>query len=49
LRGRVARALASKLTIAARIDYYAKEDRSRELKQELNKKIKAVLRPKARS
>jgi nucleolar protein 56 len=49
LRGRVARALASKLTIAARIDYYAKEDRSRELKQELNKKIKAILHPKARS
>jgi nucleolar protein 56 len=47
LRGKIARALASKLAIAVRIDYYTKEDRSAELKKDLERKLKAI-RAKAR-
>lgn len=42
LRGRIARALASKLTIAARIDYYTKEDRSAKLKADLEQKLRSI-------
>ncbi len=42
-QGKIARLLASKLSIAARIDYYSKEDKSREMKIELEKKVKQLL------
>ncbi len=42
-RGKVARILAAKLAVAARIDYYSKEDKGKELKKELEEKIKEAL------
>jgi len=42
-RGKVARALASKLSMAAKIDFYSKEDRSEKLKKELEERIKEIL------
>jgi nucleolar protein 56 len=42
-RGKVARVLASKLCIAARIDYYGKVDRSQEMKKDLETKIKQIM------
>jgi len=42
LRGKIARALASKLSIAAKIDYYSKEFRGEELKKDLDEKIKQI-------
>ena len=42
MRGKVARALASKLSIAAKIDYYTKKLKP-ELKEELEKRIKEIL------
>ncbi|MDI6807278.1 MAG: hypothetical protein QMD14_05770 [Candidatus Aenigmarchaeota archaeon] len=42
-KGRVARAVASKLSIAARIDYYSKKYRADELKKELMDKVKEIL------
>lgn len=44
LRGKVARLLASKLSIAAKMDYYSKEYRGVKLKQELQEKVKALAR-----
>lgn len=41
-RGKIARALASKIAIAARIDYFSKEDKSDELKSELEKRVNEV-------
>lgn len=41
-RGKVARILASKLSIAVKIDYYGKEDRSKELKKDLEERIKKI-------
>jgi len=46
LRGKIARALASKLSIAAKIDYYSKEFRGEELKKDLEKKIREILEKK---
>lgn len=46
LRGKIARALASKLSIAAKIDYYSKEYRGEELKKDLEKKIREILEKK---
>lgn len=45
-RGKVARVLASKLSMAAKIDYYSKEDRSEKLKKELEERIKEILSKK---
>lgn len=42
-QGKIARLLASKLSIAAKIDYYSKEYRGNQLKQELQEKIKEIL------
>ncbi|MEM5798171.1 MAG: NOP5/NOP56 family protein [Candidatus Aenigmatarchaeota archaeon] len=41
-RGKVARLLAAKLSLAARIDYFSKEDRSAELKKDLEEEIKKL-------
>jgi nucleolar protein 56 len=43
LKGKVARSIASKLSIAAKIDFYSKEDKSKEMKKELQEKIKEIL------
>lgn len=43
LKGRVARTLASKLSIAVKIDYYSKEYRGDKLKKDLEKRIKEIL------
>jgi len=45
-RGRIARILASKMSIAVKIDYYGSEDKSEELKKELDKRIKKALEDK---
>lgn len=42
-RGKIARLLASKCTIAARMDFYSKEDRSKELLKDYEEKKKEVL------
>ncbi len=39
LRGKIARLLASKLTLAIRYDFYSKDDHGKDLKQMLEKKI----------
>jgi len=41
-KGKAARLLASKLSIAAKIDYYRKEDRSTELKKQLEQEMKEL-------
>lgn len=46
LKGRVARVLASKLSIAAKMDYYSKENKSEQLKKDLNERIKGILNTK---
>jgi nucleolar protein 56 len=46
LRGKVARVLASKLSLAAKIDYFSKQDRSRKMKKELETEVKRVLERK---
>ncbi|MEM7825596.1 MAG: hypothetical protein QW412_01915 [Candidatus Aenigmatarchaeota archaeon] len=43
-KGKVARLIASKLSIAAKVDFYSKEDRSQKLKKELEEKLKEVLK-----
>jgi len=43
-RGKIARLLAAKLAMAARMDYYTKEDKGEELKKELEEKIKETLK-----
>lgn len=42
LRGKVARAFANKIVIAARIDYFGDEDKSEKLKSQLEKRIKEI-------
>lgn len=42
-RGKVARALASKLSMAVKIDYYSKEYKGEKLKKDLEEKIKKIL------
>ena len=44
LRGKVARILASKISIAARMDFFSREDKSKQLKEELEKEVKRVLK-----
>lgn len=41
-RGKIARALASKISIAARVDFYSKEDRGDELKRSLEKRVEEI-------
>jgi len=45
-RGKIARLLASKLAVAARMDYYTKEKKGKELKKELEEKVKEILEEK---
>ena len=42
LRGKIARALASKIMVAARIDFFSKEYRADEIKKDLEKRIKEI-------
>ena len=44
LRGKIARALASKLNMAVKIDYYSKENRVKELKKQLEERIMEIYR-----
>ena len=46
LRGKVARNVAAKLSLAAKIDYFSKEDRGEKLKKELDEQIKTLLEKK---
>lgn len=41
-RGKVARALAAKISIAAKIDYFSGEDRSAQLREELEKRVREI-------
>jgi nucleolar protein 56 len=45
-KGKIARILAAKLSLAAKIDFYSHEDRSEKMKKELNEKVKEVLSAK---
>ena len=45
-QGKVARLLASKLSIAARIDYYSKDYKADEMKRELEMKVKRIISSK---
>lgn len=45
-QGKIARLLASKLSIAVRIDYYSKEYKADEMKKELEGKVKNILSSK---
>lgn len=42
-KGKIARVLASKLSIAVKIDYFSKEDKSKGLKKDLDEKIKKIM------
>jgi len=44
LRGKVARAFANKISIAARVDYFGSENKGQELKDQLEKRIKEIKR-----
>ena len=44
LQGKVARLLSSKLTIAARADFYTKKDMSQELLKDYKKKLEDILK-----
>jgi nucleolar protein 56 len=46
LKGRVARALASKLSIAAKMDYYSKKYNADEMKKQLQERVKEILSSK---
>ncbi len=46
LKGRIARALALKLSMAAKIDFYSKEYKGEKLKKELEERIKEILSSK---
>lgn len=43
LRGKLARAIAAKLSIAAKLDAYGKTFRGKEMKEDLDRKIKAIM------
>jgi nucleolar protein 56 len=45
-KGKIARLLASKLSMAVKIDFFSKEDKSKELKRDLEEKVKEVLQSK---
>jgi len=42
-KGKIARVLASKLSIASKMDYYGSEDRSKEMKKDLDERIKKIM------
>lgn len=42
-KGKIARVLASKLSIASKIDYYGKIDKSQEMKKDLEDRIKKIM------
>ena len=42
-RGKIARVLASKLSIAVKMDYYGKKDRSKELRKDLEERINKIM------
>lgn len=44
LQGRIARVLSSKLTLAARADFYSKKDISKELLEDYKKKLEGILK-----
>jgi nucleolar protein 56 len=44
LQGKIARLLSSKLTLAARADFYSKKDLSRELLEDYKKKLEEILK-----
>lgn len=46
LKGRIARVLASKLSIAAKTDYYSKEYKADKMKKELEERVKEILSSK---
>lgn len=41
-RGKIARALSTKIALAARIDYYSREDRSAEIRAALEKRVQEI-------
>jgi len=41
-RGKIARLISSKLSIAAKVDFYSKTNRAKEMKKELEKKIREL-------
>jgi len=43
-RGKIARIIASKLSVAAKIDFYSKRDERKKLKEEMENEIKNVLK-----
>ena len=43
LKGKVARHVAAKLSLAAKVDYFSKEDRGEKLRKELEEQVKDVL------
>jgi len=43
-RGKIARVLSTKISIAARIDYFSKEDRSSQLREALEKRVEEIRR-----
>ena len=45
-KGRVARVLAAKISISAKIDYYSHDDRSAKMKKDLEEKVKEILKSK---
>jgi nucleolar protein 56 len=48
LKGKIARIIAAKLSLAAKIDYFSKTDKGKELKKDLDKKIKQIFEVKDR-
>jgi len=46
LKGKVARSIASKISIAAKIDFYSKDYRGKQLKKDLDEKIKKIMKLK---
>jgi len=44
LQGKIARLLSSKLTLAARADFYSKKDMSRELLEDYKRKLEEILK-----
>ena len=47
MKGKVARLIAAKLSLAARIDNFSKEDRGEELREELDEQVKKALSGKS--
>ena len=45
-KGKIARVLAAKLSIAAKMDYYSKKYKADKLKEELQQKVKEILSSK---